>query len=173
MNEIFNRVSIRNFKPQEVTNENIELILKAGMQAPSAGNQQPWEFIVIRDKETLSKLSEVNIYSKSIKNASVAILVLGNRDFMRFEDHYIQDLSACTQNMLLQATNLSLGSVWITIYPQSESADIIKNMFDLPDTVYSFAILPIGYPEKEREAQDRYKPSRVYFEKYEINRQKS
>ena len=90
MNEIFNRASVRVFKDAPVEKEKIEMLLKAAMQAPSAGNQRPWEFIVVEDKKTLEQLSETDPYAKFVAKVPAAIVALGNTDEMRFPEHWEQ-----------------------------------------------------------------------------------
>lgn len=103
MDVIFNRRSIRRYKDQAVEQEKIDKILRAAMQAPSAVNQQPWEFIVVRDKENLKKLAGISAYSRMVADAPLAIVVLGNEARMRLQHNWEQDLSAATQNILLEA----------------------------------------------------------------------
>lgn len=83
MDVIFKRRSIRRYKDQAVEDEKIEKLLRAAMQAPSAVNQQPWEFIVVRDKSILNKLAGLSPYSKMVADAPLAIVVLGNEERMR------------------------------------------------------------------------------------------
>ncbi|MGL5540534.1 MAG: nitroreductase family protein, partial [Erysipelotrichaceae bacterium] len=94
MEAIFTRRSVRKFKSDPIDDGKIEGIIRAGMQAPSAGNQQPWEFIVIRDPALLDNLSKLSPYSNMLKEAPVAIVVLANEEEMRYPTHWQQDLGA-------------------------------------------------------------------------------
>lgn len=121
MNSIFTRRSIRNFLDKEVEEEKIEKILRAGMQAPSAWNFMPWEFIVVRDKDTLNKISKMSPYAIPAANSNVAIIVLANIKLIEKDNLWFQqDLGACVENMLLQATEEDLGSVWLGFYPEKK-----------------------------------------------------
>lgn len=165
MNSIFTRRSVRSFSDKEVEADKIEKILRAAMQAPSAGNQQPWEFIVIKGKNNLEKLSHLSIYTGSLVGASIGIVVLSNKDRYRFGEHWEQDLGACTQNILLEATELGLGSVWYGTAPSKERMDFVKNLYSLDDNLLPFAVIAIGYP-KDADANkfiDRFDPSRIRY----------
>lgn len=166
MNSIFNRVSVRKFKQDRVEEEKIEKILRAAMQAPSAGNQQPWEFIIVENKDTLDKLSNMSPYSKFVKDAPIAIVVLGNTKRMKFAENWMQDLGAATENMLLEITELGLGSVWTTAAPLEDRMNYVSDLLNLPEHIQVYCILPIGYPAVEVKQKDRYDESRIYREIY-------
>jgi nitroreductase len=163
---IFKRRSIRKYEDREVENEKIEKLLRAAMQAPSAGNQRPWEFIVVKNKDTLKKLSDVSPYSKMVANANVVIVLLSNKEYMKYPEYWQQDMAAATQNLLLEATYLGLGAVWLGIAPLKQRMEYVKEVFNLPENIDVFAIVPIGYPIEENKYIDRYDENRVKFEKY-------
>lgn len=169
MNEIFNRASVRVFKDAPVEKEKIEMLLKAAMQAPSAGNQRPWEFIVVEDKKTLEQLSETDPYAKFVAKVPAAIVALGNTDEMRFPEHWEQDLGAACENILLEAVSQELGAVWLGVAPLKERMDHITKVFDLPDNIRPYAIIPFGYAKRPYEVEERYDADRVHFEKYTQN----
>lgn len=166
MNVIFRRRSIREYTGKKVSDELVEKVLRAGMAAPSAGNQQPWHFIVIDDREILNKIPKVHPYSKMLKNASHAIVVCGDVSLQRYEGYWVQDCSAATQNMLLMATELGLGSVWLGVYPVEERVAGIEQLFNLPEGVIPLSIISIGYPAETKEPADRFNPSRVHKNKW-------
>ncbi len=165
MNSIFTRRSVRSFTAKKVEADKIEIILKAGMQAPSAGNQQPWEFYVIEDKDKLFKLSEFSLYATPLKNATLGIVVLGNTDRLKFHDYLDQDLGACTQNILLEAVNQGLGAVWLGS-KGSEREDFVRNFLNLDNNLVPFAIIALGYP-KDDDANtftDRFEKKWIHFD---------
>ena len=168
MENIFVRRSIRKYKNIQIEKEKIEKLLHAAMQAPSAGNQQPWEFLILENKETLGKLSKISPYATMLKEAPLAIIVLSNTEKMRFPEYWQQDLGAATQNILLEAVELGLGSVWLGVAPLKEREDFIKEMFNLPNEVTPFNIIVLGYPSEGQENKfvDRYDEARVHFEEY-------
>ncbi len=162
---IQNRRSIRNFAARPVEKEKIEKLLRAGMQAPSAANQQPWEFIVVQDQATLKKLSETHIYATPIADAPLGIVVLSNEKDLIFPVYWQQDLAAATENILLEAVELGLGAVWLGIAPEEDRMEYLKQFFNLPEGVQAFALLALGYSD-ENTFEDRFDPSRVHYEKY-------
>ena len=166
MNEIFNRASVRVVKDAPVEKEKIEMLLKAAMQAPSAGNQRPWEFIVVEDKKTLEQLSETDPYAKFVAKVPAAIVALGNTNEMRFPEHWEQDLGAACENILLEAVSQELGAVWLGVAPLKERMDHITKVFDLPDNIRPYAIIPFGYAKRPYEVEERYDADRVHFEEY-------
>lgn len=168
MESIFTRRSIRKYTNQPVEKEKIELLLKAAMQAPSAGNQQPWEFIVVQERESLIRLSGMGPYSKPVKDAPLALVLLGNVERMRFPENWQQDMGAVTENILLQAVELKLGAVCLGAAPNDERENYLKEMFDLPENITPFCVIAIGYPAEGQENKfiDRYDPKRVHYEKF-------
>lgn len=159
------RRSVRKYEDKPVEKEKIEELLRAAMQAPSAGNQQPWEFIVVENKETLQQLAKASPYAAPVKNAPLGIVVLAKDEFLKFPSCWQQDLSAATENMLLKAVELGLGAVWLGIAPEKERMEFIKALFRLPQGVRPFALLAIGY-SSENHFVDRFDASRIHYEKY-------
>lgn len=168
MENIFIRRSIRKYQDKSIEKEKIEKLLRAAMQAPSAGNQQPWEFLVVEKKETLGKLSEISPYATMLKEAPLAIIVLSNEERMKFPEYWQQDLGATTQNILLEAMELGLGSVWLGVAPLKDREEFIKNIFNLPQNITPFNIIVLGYPKEPQVNKfvDRYEADRVHFEEY-------
>lgn len=169
MNEIFSRRSIRQFIEKEVEQEKIERILQAGMQAPSAHNKQPWELLVIKNKEVFQHIAELSPYAKMAPEASVIIIVCANlRDKSgneRTDGWWIQDLSACTQNILLQIVSEGLGGVWLGFYPE-ERNDKLKEYLKLPKDIIPFSVIPFGYGKQDNVFVDRYNTSKVHYETF-------
>lgn len=162
---ILNRHSVRKFTEQPVEEEKLQLVLKAAMQAPSAKNSQPWEFFVIRDKEVMEKLSRVQPYGASAKNAPVLIVPICNEQ--RYTDEldafWQEDLSATTQTILLAASALGLGTTWLALAPLQERIDGARAVLGLPEHMVPFALLPLGYPLKEKAVVSRYDAARIHY----------
>ncbi len=167
-NIIFTRRSVREFADTMVERDKIEKILAAAMQAPSAGNQRPWEFLVVEDKENLLKLSDVHQYAKPTANAPLAIVLLYNKTRLKFSGFEDQDMGACTQNLLLEVVNQGLGAVWMGVAPLQERIEYISKMYDLDENIVPFAVVAIGYPKNvdANKFVDRYESDRVHYEKY-------
>lgn len=167
MEEIFNRRSIRKFKAQEVEPEKIEKLLRAAMQAPSAGNQQPWEFIVVREKEALSKLSQVSPYSKPVAGSAVTFVLLANVSNLKIPTAWAQDMSAAAENLLLEAVHLGLGGVWFGVATADTTVENVRRLFQLPYDIKPFAMISVGYPDgQENVFIDRYMMEKVHDEKW-------
>ena len=125
MDNILSRRSIRKFLDKPVSDEHITSILRAAMSAPSAGNGQPWEFIVIKNKDILMQVPELHPYAKMAAEAPISIVVCCDTSKKPREGFWMQDLSAASQNILLAANSLGLGSVWCGIYPNEERTKIL------------------------------------------------
>lgn len=162
-NVIFTRRSIRRFESKPVEQDKIERILKAGMQAPSAHNLQPWEFLVITEQEKRDAVSQMSPWAGMVAKAPVTIIVIGyqeNENAMKFLP---QDLGACTQNILLQIANEGLGGCWMGFYPDMERVDAIRQYFNLPQDRIPFSVIALGYSPDENRFIDRSDMSKVHF----------
>lgn len=167
LENILNRKSVRNYvKGKEVTDEQIEKILKAGMAAPSARNLQPWELIVIKDRKTLDTLAQKSPYGKMLSDASLAIVVAGNLNTEGVSDFWIQDTSAVTENILLEVESLGLGAVWIGGYPREDRANMIKETLKLPQNIEPLNIISIGYPTGKDKPKDKWNPKKIHYDKW-------
>ncbi|HHY61000.1 MAG TPA: nitroreductase family protein [Clostridia bacterium] len=166
MDVIFERRSIRRFTAERVSDDQVKKLLQAAMAAPSAGNQQPWEFIVVRDKATFEKIMQVHPYSSPLREASVAIVVCGDTSRERHPGYWVQDCSAATQNMLLEAQYLGLGAVWLGVYPVEERVLGLRNLFKLPPAVIPLCVVAVGYPAEKKGRVDRYDEGKVHYEKW-------
>ena len=167
MESIFNRRSVRNFTAEPVHEDTVIKLLKAAMAAPSAGNQQPWEFIIVRDRSALEEVTKFHEYSSMLKQAPVAIIVCANLQRCKYPvDYWIQDCAAATQNILLAATALNLGSCWLGILPQPERVEGVRRVFSMPDNVVPLSIVALGWPEKPLKAIDRFDATRIHYEKW-------
>jgi nitroreductase len=166
MDAIFNRKSIRKYKDIKISEEIVEKLLRAAMAAPSAGNQQPWEFIVLRDKEVMRKITEFHPYSKMLLNTDAAIVICGDEAKEKFKGYWVQDCSAATENILLAAEAMGLGAVWLGVYPMQDRVASLKEVLNLPDSVIPLSIVPVGYPDEQREAADRFNKERIHHDRW-------
>lgn len=162
------RRSIRKFRDQPIEAAKVDRLLRSGMQAPSAGNQQPWEFIIAEERAIKEKLSIMSPYSAAAKDAPLVIVVLGNIERTRFPENLEQDLGACTQNILLEAVEQGLGATWMSACPQKKRMQCIKEVFKLPDNIMPYCIIVIGYPKHDDDNKfiDRYDSTRIHISKY-------
>jgi nitroreductase len=168
---IYKRRSIRKYLDKQVEKDTIITLLKAATAAPTAANCQPWEFIVVDEVKKLSELKENLIFARY--NAPLAIVVCGNMK-LAFKgpgrEMWVQNCSAAIQNILLTATSLGLGSVWIGIYPLENNVKLVRKVLDIPDYVIPLSIVYIGYPAEEKEPRTRYDEKRVYWQSYDSKR---
>lgn len=160
MDSIFHRTSIRKFTDQEVEPEKVEMLMRAAMAAPSAGNQQPWSFYVVTNRETIEKLSGCSPYAGCAKGAPMVIAGCYGGT-LRFPEYAQIDMSACTENLLLEADILGLGTVWLGIAPLQERMEAVKTVLELLEGIECFALIACGYPAEEKVQQDRYDERRV------------
>lgn len=162
MNSIFHRVSIRRYQDKPVEEEKIEAVLRAAMQAPSAANQQPWEFYVVTNKEKIKELAAVSPYATPAANAPVVIVPVYRKDCIL--PMYAEiDLSIAVENMWLETDAQGLGGVWLGIAPREERMAAIEKVLSIPDGLRAFALFSLGYPAEERLQQNRYDESRIHY----------
>jgi nitroreductase len=168
MNIIFTRRSVRNYTDQAIPREKIDLILRAAMQAPSARNQRPWRFLVIQERKELDRLSELAPNLRTLKDAQVAIFTFFDKENLAAPLFVQQDLSVATMNILLQATELGIGSCWLGLYPNLERTNLVNKALNTPEHMEVFSLITLGYP-KDADAfhfVDRYEPEKVFYEKF-------
>jgi nitroreductase len=171
IDSIFKRRSIRKYIEKEVENEKLVLLLKAAMAAPTAANRQPWEFIVVNDKEKLNELRSTLLAGQY--NAPVAIVVCGNMNLAfsnKDKEIWTQDCSAAIENMLIAAVELGLGSVWIGLYPTLSKCKPVCKTLNIPDHVIPMSVVYLGYPDEFKEPRTQYNEKRVYWQEYEPKR---
>ena len=144
MNSIFHRISVRKYEDRPVEKEKIMEILRAGMQAPSACNQQPWEFYVVTDKEKIQKLSKV---TEGLVAPSFAQI----------------DMAIAQENIWLETDAQGLGGVWFGIAPVEDRMEEVHRLLELPENVKVFSMFALGYPAETRPQQNRFEPERIHF----------
>lgn len=166
MEALMTRRSIRSFTDKDVSKELEEKVLRAGMAAPSAGNEQPWHFVVVRDKATLMRIAEVHPHAGMLKEAALGIIVAGEKSLEAHEGMMAQDLSAAAQNILLACHAEGLGAVWCGVHPRPEREEGIRKVLGLPEGVVPFCVIPVGFPKTRPGLSDRYRPDRIHREKW-------
>ena len=163
---IFSRRSIRKFKDQPISDQQVGTQLKAGMQAPSARNAQPWHLVVISDRKILDQIPEIHPHSKMLREASLAIAVCGERALEENPEYINQDCAAVTQNILLAAHALGLGAVWLGVYPREKRVQGLRALLGIPQSVLPIALIALGHPAEELPAVDRFVPERVHWNRW-------
>lgn len=167
LENIFARRSMRKFTQDPVPPEILGQLLQAAMCAPSAVNSQPWEFVVVTDQDTLSSLRTILPFGKF--PAPAAIIVCGSQKVAKNPSgliFWVQDCSAATQNILLSATALGLGSCWIGIHPIPLIGKLVGNLLKLPFGVTPLCAIYIGYPEFVKSPKPKYDPEKIHWQMY-------
>lgn len=166
---IFNRKSVRRYTDKAVSKEQLKLLVRAGMAAPTARNRQPWAFVVVTDRAVLDQLAEELPYAKMLKNASAAIAVCGDMT-KAFEGdarmYWVQDCSAATQNILLAAESMGLGAVWTGVHPIAEREKSVVKVLQLPSHIVPLNVIVIGYPQGDEEPKDKWNEELIRWEKW-------
>ncbi len=163
---IFGRRSIRKFTGKSIPEEDIKLLLRAGMAAPTARNTLAWEFLVVDDKKLFNEIQKVHPYSSMLNGASNAILVCGNLKEEDAEGYNAINTSAVTQNILLAAHDMGLGTCWIGLYPREERVLGIRKIFNIPEYILPVNLVAVGYPDEVKQPNNRYLENRVHFNKW-------
>ena len=165
LNNISTRVSVRRFTNQPVSKEMLETIVRAGMAAPSAHNKQPWEFVIVTERDMLDSLKRYHPYA-NLETAPAAIVVCGNLNnaVPDYEDFWIQDCSAASQNILLAAHALGLGAVWCCVLPDMERVPQVARVLGLPQKVIPLNIITMGYPSSLPQPKDKWKPEKIHYQ---------
>ena len=163
---ILTRRSIRKYSKKNIPEEYYEILLRAAMYAPSARNRQPWHFIIISDRKILDKLSQVNPSWKMLAEASNAIVVCGDLQLEEAESIILQDCSAATQNILLAAHELGLGTVWLGVHPREHLLKPLIEILQIPAHILPVSMISVGKPDEYREQPDRYNLERIHQDKW-------
>jgi nitroreductase len=163
---IHSRRSIRKFEDRDVASELVRELLAAAMSAPSAGNAQAWQFIVVRDESKRKAVGDINPYAAMSAKAPLGILVCGDTPKEKYPGYWVQDCAAAVQNLLLAAHARGLGAVWTGIYPLEDRVTGFAKLFDLPAGVVPLAYIPLGYPAQDLKPQDRYVEEKVHYDSW-------
>lgn len=167
MDAIMGRRSIRRYQDRPVDPDKIEVLLRAAMAAPSAGNEQPWRFVVVTDRGQLDLLSEATEYSRMLKGAPLAIVVCGDTTSRKYpEDYWIEDTSAAMENLLVAAHATGLGACWLGYHPRQDRKMRGRAILGLPEHVEVMGVASIGYPAEEKPPAERYDPEFVHRDRW-------
>ena len=162
------RRSIRKYTDLQIDMQIIRDVIEAGMYAPSAGNQQPWQFIVITEKDILAEIPKYHPHAEMIKNAAVGILICGDTYLEKHQGYWPQDCAACTQNILLAAHAKGLGAVWLGIYPRGDRVKKIQEFFGITEHIIPFSLISVGYQGDDKQSQGRFQKSMIRYNKWTV-----
>lgn len=161
------RRSIRRYRPDPVSDELIHQLIDAARHAPSADDIQPWEFIVVSDKQVKEKLSKTHAWSYFVKDASVCIVALGNERLS--PSYFAIDTTCAIQNLLLASRSLGLGACWVAVYdPHNPSYENhVRTVLKVPSNLRIIAMIPIGYPDEKAGLRTLREMSKIlHFDSY-------
>lgn len=165
MEIIYKRRSIRKYEDKKIAKAELEKLVKAGMQAPSAHNKKPYEFIIVTEENLLRKLSETGIYCHMLKYSAAAIVIVSTANDQ--ETPYWQaDCGAVVENILLEATYLKIASCWIGEYPNINKSNKVKEILKIPNNYQVFATISLGYAKEEKEPNNNEYPEKIHYEKF-------
>jgi nitroreductase len=163
---IFTRRSIRKYKKQSISEKIMHDVLNAAFSAPSAGNQQPWHFIILDERKILNVIHTFHPSAKMLKEADKAILVCGDLNLEKFKGFWMIDCAAATQNILLAAHSLGLGACWLGVYPREGRVAGMRKLLQLPSHIIPFAVVSLGYPNEKKPREERYNTMRIHRNKW-------
>lgn len=166
---ILARRSVRKYTDKPIDDETMHKLLVAAMSGPSCANVKDTVFITVRDKESLKLIAQCNGRpAQMLPDAAAAIIICGDTEktFQRAKDYWVVDASIATQNIVLAANALGLGSVWLGTWPQMERVENISKAFGLPENIIPHSVVALGYPAESPEAKSLYQEERVHHEKW-------
>ncbi len=169
IDNIMSRKSVRNYTDQGVAEEQVDVLMRAAMAAPSAMDRRPWKFVVVTERASLDTLAQKLPYAKMALDASTAIVVCGDMTkagTVGDEPYWIQDCSAASENILLAANAMGLGAVWTGVYPYEDRMDAVREVLELPEHIVPLNFIPVGYPVEEGQPKDKYDADNVHHNKW-------
>jgi nitroreductase len=163
MDAVLNRRSIRKYTDEEVASEQVEGILEAAMAAPSANNLRPVHLVVVKERGVLDAISRIHPYAAMASHVNLAIIVCADTGAQPEPGYYAQDCSAASENILIEATDQGLGSVWCGIHPSKNRIQGFTELLRLPKGIVPFSLLLIGHPAEAKEPHSGYEKARVHL----------
>jgi nitroreductase len=158
---ICRRRSVRRFQKKPIPEETLTLLMKAAMAAPSGNNSQPWEFVVVRDPKIKQDLSRVHPWVDMAADAPAAVAVMGDQGSKWWAD----DCAAATENFLLAAANLGLGTVWCGI--KEHDAKTVRRILGAPERLGVLCIIAVGYPAESPSPHTKYRKEKVHWDRFD------
>ncbi|HET6351637.1 MAG TPA: nitroreductase family protein [Coriobacteriia bacterium] len=167
MQAMLTRRSIRRFTDAPVSDEVLEQVLRAAMAAPSAGNEQPWRFVIVREREALRRLSRTTPFAKPLEGAAVGLVVCADKRVLRYPGFWSIDCSAAIENLLVAAHASGLGGVWIGVHPMKPFEMAVALAVKTPRHIRPMSLVALGHPAEDKPAAERYEPGFVHVERWE------
>ncbi|MEW6350107.1 MAG: nitroreductase family protein [Thermodesulfobacteriota bacterium] len=165
MDAILSRRSIRRYTTEQVSEETVTALLRAAMSAPTAGNE-PWHFVVVRDRKTLDAIPRFHHHAQMLKQAQVGIVVCGDPTLEYLKGRWVLDCAAATENILISANALGLGACWVGIYPVEERIQALRDLVGIPGHVIPMSMVSLGYAAEKKGPPDRFRIERIHLDKW-------
>ncbi len=166
MHALRTRRSIRKYEDKPVPEALLREVIEMAMLAPSAGNAQPWQFVVVTDRDKLAAASGLHPYVTMAAHAPAAILLCGDLSLEKYPGYWVQDCAAAMENMLLAIHGLGLGGVWTGIHPIQDRVEAFSRLFNLPDNVVPMGFVPLGWPAQPASEASRFREDRIHYNTY-------
>jgi len=163
---IHTRRSVRKYLDQPVPEELIERLLAAAMMAPSARNSQPWQFVVVTERQLLREVARINPNAHMARHAPLGILICGDLELEKSPGYWVVDCAAAAENMLLAAHGLGLGAVWTGVYPRQQRMDGFRGLLRLPENIQPHSFIVVGYPAEQPTAEPRFRRERIHWNRW-------
>lgn len=160
------RRSIRKYTEEPVSDDNIHALLDAAMHAPSARNEQPWHFVVVRNPAIRAQLAKTSPYTNMANDAPVVIVVCADLANDKADGMWVQDCAAATENILLAARGDNLGTVWCGVHPNKEREEAVRAALNLPAGIVPFNLICIGHPAQKFHDEQRFHEDRIHREQW-------
>ena len=145
------RRSVRQYREDPVSEDDLDTICAAAFSAPTANNQRPWHLIIVTDQAKRDALSKAHQYASFCAQAPVVMVVCGDQSVA--EHWWIEDCAAATENAMIQAAELGLGTCWIGLRGSPkrgfEREEMVRKLLDLPDHIRVLCAFSLGYPADE------------------------
>ncbi len=168
---IMTRASVRSYTDEQVSDSIVNIILRAGMAAPTAANQQPWHFVVVNEHNLKDSITAAFEYTKMVEHCSFAVVVCGDMDNLFEGDipdggFWVEDCSAASENMLIGAHALGVGGVWCGIYPLKDREQRLRAILNLPSNLTPLNVMAFGYPAQPVAPKDKWAPAKIHYNAY-------
>ncbi len=162
---ILTRRSIRRYTSEAVSEQTIDGLLKAAMSAPTAADE-PWHFVVIRDRDTMEAVKEFHPHAHMLEQAQVAIAICGDPTSGSLPGRWPLDCAAATENILISGNALELGACWVGIYPVEERIKGLRELLGIPEHLIPLSMVALGRPAEKKNPPNRFRPERVHQDRW-------
>ncbi|MEI7596690.1 MAG: nitroreductase family protein [Bacteroidota bacterium] len=163
---IYSRRSVRKYKPDVLSPEILDKLIRTSMQAPTAGNQRTWHYLIIENTDLILQLPVVHPYAQMVREAPLIVLICGDINLEKHVGYWDQDCAAATMCMCLAAHEMGIGSCWLGVHPTQDRIEGVKDIFKLPANIIPYSVVVLGYPDEELEVVDRFLPERIHYGKW-------